>query len=120
MTKTKPTNNISSSKTAPQEMDWDHFQPLEVKVYNGNFDQAFKQFRLLVQTERVLSLYKEKQSYEKPSEKRRRKHNESIQKNFELEIKKQKMASGQYEKDKLRKQKRKEQRQREVGEQGYE
>lgn len=120
MTKTKLANsNLKASKEAPKEMDWDHFQPLEVRVHN-DFDRAFKQFRLLVQTERVLSLYKEKQSYEKPSEKRRRKHNESIQKNFELEIKKQKIASGQYEKDKLRKQKRKEQRSRERDEQGNE
>ena len=59
-------------------------QPLEVKVYGNNFDKALRAFRALVQKERVLSAYKEKQSYEKPSDKRRRKRNESIRKQLEL------------------------------------
>lgn len=50
-------------------------RPLEVRV-NNNFDKAFRAFRALVQKERILSLYKEKQTYEKPSDKRRRKHAE--------------------------------------------
>lgn len=59
-------------------------QPLEVKVYGNNFDKALRAFRALVQKERVLSSYKEKQSYEKPSDKRRRKRNESARKQLEL------------------------------------
>ena len=59
-------------------------QPLEVKVYGNNFDKALKAFRTLVQKERVLSTYKEKQSYEKPSDKRRRKRNESRRKLLEV------------------------------------
>ena len=59
-------------------------QPLEVKVYGNNFDKALRAFRALVQKERVLSSYKEKQTYEKPSDKRRRKRNESIRKQLEL------------------------------------
>jgi small subunit ribosomal protein S21 len=55
-------------------------QPLEVKVYNNNFDKALKAFRALVQKERVLSDFKEKQTYEKPSDKRRRKRNEAKRK----------------------------------------
>jgi small subunit ribosomal protein S21 len=58
--------------------------PLEVKVYGNNFDKALRAFRALVQKERVLSAYKEKQSYEKPSDKRRRKVNESKRKQLEL------------------------------------
>ena len=58
-------------------------KPLEVKVYGGNFDKALKGFRSLVQKERVLSSYKERQSYEKPSDKRRRKRNESIRNQLE-------------------------------------
>jgi len=58
-------------------------QPLEVKVYNNNFDKALKAFRFLIQKERILSSYKEKQSYEKPSDKRRRKRNETKRKNQE-------------------------------------
>lgn len=59
-------------------------QPLEVKVYHGNFDKALRAFRALVQKERVLSTYKEKQSYEKPSDKRRRKRNEMKRKRLEI------------------------------------
>jgi small subunit ribosomal protein S21 len=59
-------------------------QPLEVKVYGNNFDKALRSFRDLVQKERVLSAYKEKQSYEKPSDKRRRKINESKRKQMEM------------------------------------
>ena len=59
-------------------------QPLEVKVYGNNFDKALRAFRALVQKERVLSTYKEKQSYEKPSDKRRRKRNESVRKQLEF------------------------------------
>lgn len=59
-------------------------QPLEVKVYHGNFDKALRAFRALVQKERILSIYKEKQSYEKPSDKRRRKRNEMKRKRLEM------------------------------------
>lgn len=60
-------------------------QPLEVKVYSNNFDKALKAFRALVQRERILSIYKEKQTYEKPSQKRRRKRNEMKRKMMELD-----------------------------------
>ena len=58
--------------------------PLEVKVFNNNFDKALKAFRALVQKERILSTYKEKQTYEKPSVKRRRKRNEMRRKRQEM------------------------------------
>jgi ribosomal protein S21 len=61
-------------------------QPLEVKVYN-NFDKAMKAFRALVQKERVLSTYKERSRYEKPSDKKRRKRNEMRRKLMELDLK---------------------------------
>lgn len=60
-------------------------QPLEVVVYGNNFDKAMRFFRAKVQKERILSLYKEKQSYEKPSDKRRRKRNEMKRKLFEID-----------------------------------
>jgi len=69
-------------------------QPLEVKVYNNNFDKALRAFRALVQKERILSLYKEKQSYEKPSQKRRRKKNEMKRKLLEVSPDRQKRNSG--------------------------
>lgn len=61
-------------------------KPLEVKVV-GNFDRAFKAFRAIVQKEKILPTYKEKQAYEKPSDKRRRKINERARKLRELEFK---------------------------------
>lgn len=64
-----------------------HIQPvqashLEVVVYD-NFEKSLRFFRSKVQKERILSLYKEKQTYEKPSVKRRRKRNEAKRKAFE-------------------------------------
>lgn len=60
-------------------------QPLEVKVYNNNFDKALRAFRALVQKERILSTWKENQFYEKPSDRKRRKRNEMRRKRLELE-----------------------------------
>lgn len=60
-------------------------QPLEVKVYGNNFEKALKAFRALVQKERILSAYKDKQTYEKPSDKRRRKRNEAKRKLTEFD-----------------------------------
>ncbi len=57
--------------------------PLEVKVFGNNFERALKAFRALVQKERILSSYKEKQTYEKPSDRRRRKRNEAKRKSME-------------------------------------
>lgn len=59
-------------------------QPLEVKVYN-NLEKAIKVFKALVQKEKVLSVYKEKSRYEKPSDRKRRKKNEASRKMMELE-----------------------------------
>ena len=109
--KVTESNNIKKT-SGPPEMDWSYFSPIEVKVY-GNFDKAFKNFRALVQSEKILSLYKEKQSYEKPSEKKRRKHIESIRRTIENEIKQKKILSGEYEKEKVKKQLKKEKRKRE-------
>lgn len=72
-----------------KQSDFSHIQaviakPIEVVVYNNAFDKALRAFRALVQKERILSLYKEKQVYEKPSDRKRRKKNESLRKMYEL------------------------------------
>jgi small subunit ribosomal protein S21 len=59
-------------------------KPLEVRV-GDNFEKAFKIFRNMIQKERVISTYKEKQSFEKPSVKRRRKIIEAQRKRFETD-----------------------------------
>lgn len=74
------------------------FHPLEVRVYD-NSDRALKAFRALVQKDKILSLYKEKQSYEKPSEKRRRKRNESRRKQFEVDVKRTRPADDRVKKE---------------------
>lgn len=88
----KPFKKITKGGESVDQGKFAHIQPLqarplEVKVYNNNFDRALKAFRALVQKERILSAYKDKQTYEKPSDKRRRKKNESIRKMKELEFK---------------------------------
>lgn len=103
---------IPDSQCGPAEMDFSYFSPIEVKVYN-NFEKAFKSFRSLVQAEKILSLYKEKQSYEKPSDKKRRKHNENIKRLIEIESKQKKIISGEYEKEKIKKQAKKDKRKKE-------
>ncbi len=101
---------VKETKKFVDDSYLDEFAPLEVKVYGDNFDKAFKAFRAIVQKERILSLYKQKQSYEKPSVKRRRKRNEMQQKQLELEMRKQKILSGEFEKELQRKQKLKDQK----------
>lgn len=59
-------------------------KPLEVVVYNNAVDKALRAFRALVQKERILSTYKEKQRYEKPSDRKRRKRNEMKRKLMEI------------------------------------
>ena len=53
-------------------------RPLEVEV-NGNFEEAVRKFKSLFQKEKVVGKYKEKQAYEKPSEKKRRKSREAAE-----------------------------------------
>lgn len=86
------------------------FSPLEIKVHGNNFERAFRNFRFLVQKERIIADFKQKQSYEKPSVKRRRKQNEMRQKRLEMEARQAKIDSGEFEKELMRKQKLKEEK----------
>lgn len=109
----KKNNKLEQQKSSvPQEIDFNYFQPLQVKVFNDSFDKAVKAFRSLVQSEKVLSDFKEKSRYEKPSDKHRRKKSESKQRLYEENIKNRKILSGEYEKEKAKKQLRKEQKMR--------
>lgn len=98
--------------TIPKEIDPNYFRPLQVQVFGNGFDRAMKTFRSIVQAEKVLSNYKEKSRYEKPSDKKRRKKAEAIQRVYEEEMKMKKILSGEYEKEKAKKQVRKEQKMR--------
>lgn len=57
----------------------DDFGPIEVEVINGRLDDAIHKFRSIVTKEKVMSYLKLHYAYEKPSEKKRRKIRESIQ-----------------------------------------
>lgn len=97
-------------RIGPEEVDHSYFKPLEVEVRAGNVEKAIKIFRSLVQADGVLATYKEKQSYEKPSQKRRRKQAEMLQRAFEERIKAEKIASGEYDREKLKREIKKERR----------
>lgn len=84
-TSNKPiTTDLKGGDSASSRSEALEAFPLEVKVYEGNFEQAMKRFRNMVQKERVIATYKEKQRYEKPSEKKRRKRAENQRKRLEL------------------------------------
>src|SRR5271165_1292789 len=95
---------VITKSTIPAEFDFNsHFSPVQVIVKGDNFDRALKIFRSLVQSERILAIYKEKSRYEKPSEKKHRKQNESKRRLFEEEMKQKKILSGEFEKEQIRK-----------------
>jgi small subunit ribosomal protein S21 len=80
---TKATEIVSGQNKGPGESI--QAVPLQIIVYGNQFERALRTFRALVQKERTISLYKEKQSYEKPSDKKRRKKGESARRRMELE-----------------------------------
>lgn len=86
-------------------------KPLEVQVLNNNFEEAFRRFKALVQKEKVVSLYKERQTYEKPSMKKRRKSREALERKLLAESREQQIISGEWDKRQKRKElKRKQKR----------
>lgn len=56
-----------------------YFKPVQVVVEGDDATKAISLFRSLVTKERIMSVLKEHYSYEKPSERRRRKHRETMQ-----------------------------------------
>ena len=96
----------------PSEIEEGYLQPLQVQV-GHNFDRAMKTFRSMVQAENVINDWRKRQAYEKPSEKKRRKKAEAIQRLYEEEMKAKKIASGEYDKEKAKKQQKKEQKMKE-------
>lgn len=102
---------VTEKSSIPQELDPTYFKPIQVQVF-GNFERAMKTFRTMVQGEKILSDYKEKSRFEKPSDKKRRKKAEAIQRAFEEDMKQRKILSGEYEKEKAKKLQKKEQKNR--------
>lgn len=76
--------------------------PLEVKV-NGSFEDACRKFKALFQKERIASELKDRESYEKPSEKKRRKKREAKERNMMLQARERMIATGEWDKKQKRK-----------------
>jgi len=92
-------------------VDLSTFSSVEVTVRNGRTDDAVRYFKSLVQKENVLGLYKEKQAYEKPSVKLKRKRKESKERRLAQESKEKMIKSGEWDKKQKQKQEKKMQRQ---------
>lgn len=95
--------NNDKISTVGQPVDLSYFEPIQVKVRNGRFEEACKIFKSIVQKEQVLNLFNEKSRYEKPSVKKRRKSAEATQRKLAAEAKQKLLDSGEWEKRKLKK-----------------
>jgi len=84
-------------------------KPLQVEV-TGSFEDAIRKFKSLVQKEKILSKYKERQSYEKPSERKRRKAREARERAFLMRQKEQMIQSGEWEKRYIKRQQKKQEK----------
>lgn len=83
------------------------FKPLQVEVRGSSkedFEIAAKIFKSLVQKEKIISQYKEKQQYEKPSMKKRRKRREAVEKRLAAESKQRMIDSGEWDRRQKKKQ----------------
>ncbi len=80
----------------PYEEYSDEFSPLQVEI-TGSFDEGLRRFKSLVQRSKILTQYKEKQSYEKPSEKRRRQRRDRDERRRITAIREKMMATGEWD-----------------------
>jgi len=92
---------------APELYDVKHkVRPIEVVVEGSSredFEYAFRKFKTLFQKERVVGQVKEKMSYEKPSEKKRRKRREARDRRLMTEMRERMMKSGEWDRRQKRK-----------------
>ena len=68
--------------------------PLQVTLRGGSrdhFEEANGRFKKLVQNENVIKAYKERQAYEKPSEKKRRKKRQAYERKLATEARQRQM-----------------------------
>jgi ribosomal protein S21 len=99
----------------PYEEYSEHFSPLQVEV-TGSFEEGLRHFKSKVQRSKILTLFKEKQSYEKPSERRRRKKRERDERSRLNSIREKLIATGEWD----RRQKKKDARRRKPDTDQYE
>jgi small subunit ribosomal protein S21 len=94
-----PVNSLKPSKITP----------LEVKVEYNNLEKAIREFKILFQKERILGRLKEKEYYEKPSERKRRKRREALERRLMTESREKMMQNGEWDR-KMKKRQAKRQR----------
>ena len=70
---------------------------VEVEVRNGDIDQALKELKNKMSKDGILAELKARRSYEKPSEKKRRKHREALKKMRKSRGRKARVARQSYQ-----------------------
>ena len=75
----------------------DSFTPLQVIIGNSSFEEGLRHFKSLVQRSKILTQYRDKQSYEKPSEKRRRQKCERDERRRLIIIRENLIATGEWD-----------------------
>ncbi len=101
---------------APPVFDSSKVRPIEVVVEGSSredFEYAFRKFKAMFQRERIVGQVKDRMSYEKPSEKKRRKQREARDRRLMAERRERMMKSGEWDrsqKQKAQKRIRKEER----------
>lgn len=108
----KKISNKKPTITFLEDDDDVHFSPIQVKV-DGSFEGAFRDFKAMFQKERILSQVKEKQHYEKPSERKRRKARQAKERRMALDAIEKMIKSGEWEKKQQRKLAKQEQKKKE-------
>lgn len=97
----KQYNDRRTDKTPENYLS--RIKPLQVEV-RGDFEEAFRRFKSVFQKERIVSMYKERRFYEKPSARRRRKKRESIERKLATEKREALIRSGEWDRIQKKKQ----------------
>jgi small subunit ribosomal protein S21 len=72
-------------------------RPLQI-IVNHSFEDAVRKFKSMCQKEKIANRVKEKQAFEKPSDKKRRKQRESEERRLVMEKRDEMIRSGEWEK----------------------
>lgn len=88
------------------EIDELGFRPLEVVVRGDNVDDAIRRFRQLVQADGMLLRLREREGFEKPSDKARRKGREAVRRVHMQDQMEKLMATGEWDKRQEKKEKK--------------
>jgi len=88
-------------------------KPIEIEV-TYSFEKALKDFRQLVQKERIIGQVKARMEYKKPSEKKRLKRREAQERRMLQAIREKQIESGEWDKRKQQKDKKRAERQEQM------